>query len=182
MTNCTLRPWTEVAARCDALAQLRAIFFDASNTRSFADDAAREAFFERWLGRYLAHYADVVFVAMTDTGEVLGYVCGCMNDPAKLPRFADIALYQTFADLTLAYPAHLHVNLRADARGAGLGAQLVGRFLDAARGAGAVGAHVMTGADARNVRFYNRCGFTERGRTGAPGQEVVFLGVPLTPA
>ena len=39
--------------------------------------------------------------------------------------------------------------------------------------------HIVTSADARNVRFYTRAGFSERARTTVNGNELVFLGRSL---
>jgi hypothetical protein len=45
--------------------------------------------------------------------------------------------------------------------------------------AGAKGMHVVTSADARNVRFYERVGFRPRATTTVNGNELVFLGRAL---
>ena len=39
--------------------------------------------------------------------------------------------------------------------------------------------HVVTASDARNVRFYARCGLAELGTTPWNGRQVVFLAMPL---
>ena len=60
------------------------------------------------------------------------------------------------------FPAHLHINLAAAFRSQGIGAQLIEAFAGHAKRAGAPGMHAVTGKGMRNVRFYIRCGFTER--------------------
>lgn len=154
--------------------QLDSIFFQSSNTKTFASDAARAAFRERWLGRYMTHYPQWFYVALVD-GDIAGYLAGCLDDPAEVPLFADIALYKTFAMWTAKYPAHLHVNLAAANRSAGIGSQLVERFCQDARRAGSRGVHVMTGQHARNVGFYARNDFSELAVTGEGAAAVVFL-------
>ena len=77
------------------------------------------------------------------------------------------------------YPAHLHVNLAPQFRNRGIGAMLIEAFAADAHRAGAKGMHVVTSADARNVRFYERVGFRERARTSVNGSELVFLGRSL---
>lgn len=86
------------------------------------------------------------------------------------------------------FPAHLHINLSAEARGKGTGQKLVSCFFDELReriGAAAGGVHVFCGPDP--VPFYERVGFreleridfkTESGRT----VPVFALGARLTRA
>ena len=154
---------------------LDAIFFASSNTTSFASDEARALFRERWLGRYLTYDPQWTYVAMTSGGDVAGYLAGCLEDPARTPRFADIGYFGAFAGLTARYPAHLHINLAQGFRSGGIGSALIARFGAEARHAGAPGVHVVTSRGARNVRFYERNGFHEAGAMGAGLQEVVFL-------
>lgn len=64
-----------------------------------------------------------------------------------------------------AYPAHLHVNLDAAARGCGAGRRLLAAFVDQARGAGVPGLHAWVRADnAAGLRFFAAAGFRELGR------------------
>jgi GNAT superfamily N-acetyltransferase len=155
--------------------RLDAVFFEASSTKIFADDAARSAFRERWLGRYLDHDARFAHVALADDGAVAGYVVGSIEDPARAARFHDLGYFQTFRDLTERYPAHLHINLAPEFRGRGVGGELIARFIEYARRAGAPGIHVTTSRGARNVTFYERLGFEERGATGEGDREILFL-------
>lgn len=159
--------------------ELDAIFFEASNTKSFANDDVRAAFRERWLGRYLAHDPHWAYVALGDHGEVAGYLVGCLEDPARTGRFSDIEYFARFASLTAKYPAHLHVNLGAAYRGSGIGSLLVQRFCADAAAAGSTGVHVVTSRGARNVGFYARNGFHEAGCDGVGAKEVVFLAKAL---
>jgi len=151
------------------------IFFDASNTKSFADCAARDAFRERWLGRYLEHYRQWAYVALTSEGAVAGYLVGCLDDPALSPRFADLPYFQVFRLLTARYPAHLHVNVDAAHRGHGIGAALVARFVSEAQQEKSPGVHVVTSRNARNVAFYARHGFAPAGYEGSGDAAIVFL-------
>lgn len=162
-----------------AVAEVERVFFAASGTKAFANDAAREAFRERWLGRYLTHDAGHVFVALNGAGRIVGYLVGCLDDPARTARFSDIGFFADFAPLTARYPAHLHVNLDEAARGLGVGGLLVEAFCGQVRDAGLPGVHVVTGKGVRNVRFYERLGFLQRGAAAFNGHEVVFLGRDL---
>ena len=151
----------KLGRRIDAteLAQIDAIFYAASNTRQFADQRERDAFRERWLGRYLDRYGDHFFLALGADERIIGYLAGCLDDPARQPLFADIGYFPALAHLTDAYPAHLHINLDTGWRGCGIGARLIEAFCAHAASAGSPGVHVVTGERARNVHFYARCGF-----------------------
>jgi GNAT superfamily N-acetyltransferase len=171
-------PYRAVAANPAAAANIDAIFYGASGTQAFASDVERAAFRQRWLGRFLVgDDASHAFVAVAEAG-VIGYLIGALDDPARGGRFADIGYFRDFAHLTLAYPAHLHINLAPEARSQGIGARLIEAFAAHARGAGSPGMHVVTGAASRNVRFYAACGFTEAGRLET-AKPIVFLGREL---
>lgn len=175
----TIVRYEDLPDRDQIASQLDAIFFQSSNTQTFASDAARSAFRERWLGRYLKNYPQWFYVAISNDNAVAGYLAGCLDDPAQLPLFSDIALYKTFAHLTAKFPAHLHVNLGAVHRSAGTGSQLVARFCDDAQQSGALGVHVMTSQHARNARFYASNGFREVAVAGEGASAVAFLGRDL---
>ena len=162
------------------LAQIDAIFFEASSRTSFASGEERAAFRERWLGRYLQGGSDVVLVAQDPAGIVAGYLVGALENPAEQARFADIDyLRGAFRELCRRFPAHLHINLAPQFRGLGIGARLIDAFAAEAATAGAPGLHVVTAKAARNVRFYARCGLLEAGATVWNGREIVFLAKPL---
>jgi GNAT superfamily N-acetyltransferase len=155
------------------------VFFETSATTSFADDGARAVFRERWLGRYLTHYGDWFYVAVSETGGVVGYLAGCLDDPAQTPLFSDLDYFSAWSDLTARYPAHLHVNVGTGWKGKGIGARLVTAFLEKASAAGAPGVHVVTGRGMRNVRFYEAQGFREAGALRNNGRDLVFFGRAL---
>jgi GNAT superfamily N-acetyltransferase len=161
--------------------QIDAIFF-ATSLRVFAPGPERDAFRERWLGRYLASGTDVVLLALQTGGQVAGYLVGALENPAEQARFADIGyLRSDFAELCRRFPAHLHINLAQDFRCQGLGGKMVETFAGEARAGGATGMHVVTGAGMRNVGFYRRCGFAEYGRALWNGHDVLFLARGLVP-
>ena len=167
---------TALRDRAGAESAIERIFFAASGTTAFASVEARLAFRERWLGRYLVHDAGQVFVALDGAGQIVGYLVGCLDDPARTARFSDIGYFAEFAELTERYPAHLHVNLDAAARGGGIGSLLVEAFCEQVVAAKLPGVHVVTGAGARNASFYQRLGFLECGAATFSGHKVVFLG------
>lgn len=170
-----LKRWSEVGRQEELIAEIDAIFYSASVTQKFASPSVREAFRERWLGRYLTRDASWFYVALDDDRAV-GYLAGCLDDPARTPHFADIDYFASFADLTRDYPAHLHINLDQNYRNGGLGTRLIERFTDDAAGAGARGVHVVTGARSRNRSFYSRNGFVALRELAEGSREMVFLG------
>ncbi len=167
--------YTELKRGPGLMAGIDNVFFGASNTQTFASNAARDAFRERWLGRYLTHDSAWAYVALSGEATVAGYLVASLDDPARTPRFADVPYFIHFAGLTKAYPAHLHVNLDPAFRNRGIGGELIERFIADAQNAGAPGVHVVTSRGARNVAFYNRNSFMEAGADGVGEREVVFL-------
>jgi GNAT superfamily N-acetyltransferase len=165
--------------RPELVAQVEVIFWETS-ARTFPSGPERDAFRERWLGRYMQGGSDVVLLALADEVTVAGYLVGAIEDPAQQPRFADMGYFRTdFADLTKRFPAHLHINLAADFRSRGIGAQLIEAFASRAREVRATGMHVVTGKGMRNVGFYTRCRFIECATALWNGREIVFLGREL---
>jgi ribosomal protein S18 acetylase RimI-like enzyme len=169
-SSVAVRRWTDIAPSAPLLEQLDAIFFEASNTKTFASEETRATFRERWFGRYLSQHPQWAYVAFTDDGQVAGYLVGALDEASAVDAFASAARE---------FPAHLHVNLAPAFRNLGIGRELIAAFGADAGQAGAKGMHVVTSADARNVRFYTRAGFSERARTTVNGSELVFLGRPL---
>lgn len=168
--------------RSDLLRQVDAIFFEAG-LRRFEPGPERDAFRERWLGRYLQGGSDMALLAMAGTDTVAGYLVGAVENPALAARFADIPYFRNdFADLCRQFPAHLHINLAPAFRSQGIGARLIEAFAARAASAGAPGLHAVTGKGMRNVRFYLRCGFSERGAALWNGRALVFLGRHLRAA
>jgi ribosomal protein S18 acetylase RimI-like enzyme len=108
-------------------------------------------------------------LAVAASGAVAGYLVGSASDD-----FAGMGYAQNFRELAEKFPAHLHVNLAPAFRDRGLGGRLISAFLADVKRSGAGGAHVVTSADSRNVRFYNRNGFIEAGRSEG-SNAIVFL-------
>ncbi|CCB64318.1 MULTISPECIES: GNAT family N-acetyltransferase [unclassified Hyphomicrobium] len=158
----------------ERVAEIDRIFFESSNTKTFPSDAARAAFRERWLGRYLVHDPAFAYLARDGGGRIIGYLVGAIDDPAKTPRFADIPYFAMLGAQTKRYPAHLHVNISPEFRNRGIGGRLISCFIVDAQAAGVPGVHVVTSVGAANVSFYNRNGFEEVARAGPDGS-LVFL-------
>ena len=161
--------------------QIDTIFFEASS-RTFPP--ARSATPSATAGSAATKGgSDALFLALQGEDTVAGYLVGAVENPALQERFADIGYFRTeFAELCRHFPAHLHINLSPAYRSRGIGARLIEAFADYASGQGAVGMHIVTGQSMRNVRFYERCGFKERGRAPWKDGEVVFLARALEPS
>lgn len=181
MTDVKICRWDALAEgeRRHLIVDVDHVFFSSSNTQSFESDAARAAFRERWLGRYLRHFPQYAWIARSAERRAVGYVVGSMNDPARDPLFSDLPFLTPFAEACARFPAHLHVNLAEDWRGQGIGARLIDAFSDQARTAGAPGVHVVTQRGLRNVGFYLTNGFLERAALTMGDSELVLLGRDL---
>jgi len=175
MNTVSIVPYQQARHRAGLHSQLDVIFFEASAVQTFESAAARAAFRERWLGRYLQADAAHAFLAVDERGDVVGYLVGCLDDPATLAHLADLPSVRAFASLSAACPAHLHINLAPAFRGSGTGQRLVEAFAAHAKGHGATGVHVVTGAHNRNVRFYRRCSFEQVDRWSSGVVDLVFL-------
>lgn len=160
------------------IAGIEAIFFESSG-RSFASEPDRLAFRDLWLGQFLERDRDHVFVALAPGGHVAGYLIGCWENPAQSARFAGLTYFRDFEQACHSYPGHLHINLDTAYRNRGIGVRLIDAFAGRASAAGIPGIHVVTGASARNARFYERCGFRRIAATTWNDREVVFLGRSL---
>jgi ribosomal protein S18 acetylase RimI-like enzyme len=165
-----IRRWADVPDKGRLIPAIDTIFFEASNTKSFASEAERAAFRERWLGKYLTDEPQFAYVAFARDGTLAGYLVGSVLEPVG---------FEAFADAAWEYPAHLHVNLAPQFRDRGIGGRLIAAFAADALFAGAPGMHVVTSADSRNVGFYTRNGFAEIVRASVGGRELVFLGRKL---
>ena len=165
----TIKDWRRHIPAIDA------VFFSASATQSFASVAARSEFRERWLGRYLEHFPDCAFVALDSAGAFAGYIIGALGDPAKDPLFADISYFRELGALTARFPAHLHINLAANARNRGTGAKLIEAFCAHARTHGAPGVHAVTSEQSRYRSFYARNGFAVEATLNRNSPAIVFL-------
>lgn len=167
------------AAQRGLIPAIDEIFFGAA-ARTYPAGPEREAFRERWLGRFLANPHDPLVLALAGTGRVAGYLVGTLENAADSPRFQDMAHFrERFSEACRQFPAHLHINLAPPFRGRGIGPLLVDRFAGIVRAAGLPGLHVTTGRDMRNVGFYLRNGFQEVAAWEREAGTMLFLGRPV---
>lgn len=137
--------------------QLSEIFFETSTKKDFKDQKEKDAFLWKYVGFYLSHYSEYAWLAIQD-GKLLGYVLG-------MPKTEDPDLYviqphlKAFQEHFKTYPAHLHVNCHASARGMGIGKSLVLKILGQLKDQKIPGLHIMTGPTSDNKVFYQKLGF-----------------------
>jgi ribosomal protein S18 acetylase RimI-like enzyme len=148
---------------------------------------AREVFLDAFANFYTDVSANYLWVALDD-GELIGYLMGCPNTRdydvwfrANVKRVAWRAatlryrgvftckslgyirrymrLRVPYIDLA-PYPAHLHINTRADRRGAGVGSALMNSYLAQLRNENVPGVHLETSSENTiAVPWYERLGF-----------------------
>lgn len=167
--------WSTLVDQPRLLPLLDEIFFEASLTKAFADVRARQAFRERWLGRYLDRLPHLAHVAIARDRDAIGYIVGSHRDASADPLFADIGFYSAWRELAARYPAHLHINMARGTRGLGIGSRLIAAFEEDVRRAGLPGLHLVTGRDSRNRSFYARNGFECAAELEWAGTPIVFL-------
>ncbi len=151
--------------RSERINSARLIFEETAPPLSSLSPDARQAFFQKYFGVYLA--TPESFYLAIEQGFVLGYLAGA---PQTLPLHFSLNPYleQFRTEIESHYPAHLHMNLTAAARGMGLGSRLIAEFMtDLGKRAPAPrGVHIVTSKDAENVRFYLKNGFGKAKEAG----------------
>ena len=159
--------------------QIEAIFWETSARKAFASDDEKIHFRARYLDTYLTQYSEHVFVAAL--GErVLGYILGVPETLKATDILKSSPHLEIFEDLYERYPAHLHINLTADARGTGLGGELLQAFERHLSALQVKGVHLITAATARNVSFYLKNHYTHRVERLWDGRPLLLLGKQLS--
>jgi ribosomal protein S18 acetylase RimI-like enzyme len=148
---------------------------------------AREVFLDAFANFYTDVSHNYLWVAHED-GELIGYLMGCpdtrdydawfrSNVKRVAWRAATLRYRGVFTRKSLTYirrymrlrlpyvdlspyPAHLHINTRADRRGTGVGTALMRVYLDQLRGENIPGVHLETSSENTiAVPWYERLGF-----------------------
>jgi ribosomal protein S18 acetylase RimI-like enzyme len=148
---------------------------------------AREVFLDAFASFYTDVMGNYLWIAEED-GALLGYLMGCPDtidynewfraNVKKVAWRAAILHYRgvltrkslgyiwryaqvhiPYVDLS-PYPAHLHINTRADKRGSGIGSALMTTYLDQLRNENIPGVHLETSsANTSAVPWYEKLGF-----------------------
>jgi GNAT superfamily N-acetyltransferase len=156
-----IRKADELVDFASHLGEIGDIFFESSAKQDFSSIQEKESFRERWLGRYIANHRESFFVALDESGRVIGYLAGCLKNPTELVHFGDIKYFRIIGDICRDYPAHLHINVTPQWRNHRLGAALIERFVLWARLHSVEGIHLVTSSTSRSIPFYRRSGFHE---------------------
>ena len=156
----------------------------------------REVFADLITRFYTDFAPETSWVAETE-GQVVGYLNGCLDSRrfvrAMAWRIVPATFFKALIRGTLYhrqtrafvrvnlrdwlrsrqhvdlrdYPGHVHINLRAAARGHGVGERLMEEFVRQAKAAGVSGIHAnVSEANPGSGRFFEKCGFVPLGRTG----------------
>jgi GNAT superfamily N-acetyltransferase len=167
-------PFALAGDPAEFMPQIDEIFFESAIRKDFASPEARAAFHELWLGRYLRNCPADCFVAFDDGAYVAGYLAGALVSNADPLPGPDV--YALFSPkLVKAYPAHIHVNVRRDCRGEGVGALLIAAFAHHCRLWRVRGFHAITAAKSRPANFFQRCGMENVAESEWNRKPVVML-------
>ena len=159
-----------------AYARVTEIFFRSSHSGTSLKGVAKEKFFDCWVGYYLEEIPEQTLLFKTESGNIVGYLTGCLNSAAARPLYGSCFYYSEFDGFYTEYPAHFHVNCDPEFRGQGIGRKLVETFVGRLKQVGNPGAHLVTGKAARNRRFYERLSFVERATCQLNKTDLVLLG------
>jgi GNAT superfamily N-acetyltransferase len=166
---------TELAEPQRALAEAEAIFWSSAGARRFESEGAHRAYRELWFSRYAQQVPGEFFLMLGYQDEVLGYLAGSPeSNAASIPGPDYYALFP--AALIAGFPAHIHVNVRADRRSGGLGVLLVRAFAEHCRKGQIPGFHAVTASATRSAAFFEKCGLSPRAKANWRGRDLVFLG------
>ena len=153
------------------------IFFESSSKQTFSGEKERSQFRQRYFSVYAEGDPDWFLLAYSENGTVLGYLAG--SPRMREAHFQLNPYLEGFRPAMERYPAHLHINFAAEARGLGLGSLLLAEFEQRLSQRSIPGVHLVTGAAERNVGFYNKNGYVEASRIQIGTSELVLLGKRL---
>jgi GNAT superfamily N-acetyltransferase len=156
---CDITCLSDITDPAKAVAEAEAIFWESAGTTRFGTDAERADYRRLWFGRYLDHAPAEFFLAFGAGRDVTGYLAGSLVSDA--PTLPGPDYYALLAPERIGrYPAHVHINVRADCRGTGVGARLMHAFADHCRANHVPGLHAVTALGSRSAAFFRKCGLT----------------------
>lgn len=165
--------------RKQIIGEAESILFANAVTQDFASEQERADYRKLWFDRYIEHYPDEFFVILDDGGSVLGYLAGSLvSNRPPLPGPDYYAQLPT--NLIFEYPAHIHVNIRTDVQGEGLGTHLVEAFAVHSRERRCNGFHAVTARASSAVRFFQSCRMKELAEIAWNDRSLVMLGRKLS--
>lgn len=159
------------------LAEVTEIFFESSTKKSFRDEEDKKNFFQKYLGFYLEHYPELALVFLKDN-HVMGYVVASPVSEGKELDALQPHMH-VFKDHFKIYPSHLHINAHHEARGMGVGSELMKEVEKRLKQQNISGLHIMTGVDSPNQNFYKRLGFSFSVTLPFMGNPILLMGKRL---
>jgi ribosomal protein S18 acetylase RimI-like enzyme len=159
------------------LHEVTEIFFESSTKKTFKDDEEKNNFFHKYLGFYLKNYPELALVFVKDD-RVMGYVVASpVSDGTEIDALQPHL--QIFKDHFKSFPSHLHINAHFEARGMGVGSELMKEIEKRLKLQNISGLHIMTGVDSPNQNFYKRLGFDFTVTLPFQGNPILFMGKRL---
>ena len=137
--------------------EIENIFWETSSKKKgeFSSSEALINFENAYLNSYL-NEGDI-FVA-TENENIIGYLLFHHQTESLLNNPIVKNNYKFFSDELLEYPTSLHINVSSLAQGKKVGGRLMEYSLNFLRPLNKI--HLITHKDSRNVRFYERLGFS----------------------
>jgi ribosomal protein S18 acetylase RimI-like enzyme len=173
----TITRLSELRQTPEQFAQIEAIFFETSTRKTFIDPQERAEFQYKYLDIYLKH-PEWVFLAVSPDEKIVGYLIVASSTTEE--HFSLLASLENFRKpIESLYPAHLHINLTAQARGLNVGSKLLASMEEKLKEAGIAGVHLVTVKTARNVSFYQKNLYELVSETQVNGVTLWMLGKQL---
>lgn len=159
---------------------LKDIFFLSADPRNVTTDAAKnEAFFQKWTSYYFQNRADWMLLAW-EGDRLLAYLMCEPDSWRALAHYEKVnPSYRIFEDLFPQFPAHLHMNAHPEARGHGVGSQLIEAVCARLIQDRVPGIHLVTSPSQRNVGFYRKNHFSFEESREWRSYPMLFMGRSL---
>jgi GNAT superfamily N-acetyltransferase len=176
MSMGTILRWCAIANPESIWDSLTDIFFLTSAKKAFSSEIERRDFLRAWTGIYLEFYPDHIFVSISESGELQGYLTGCPDTMSYQLKQKDIPYLDIFQEFYAQYPAHLHINCHPSHQGKGVGRRLIEAYIALLAEEKISGLHIITAANAANVNFYKALGFSNIATKTWKNSELLFMG------
>lgn len=160
--------------------QIKDIFVSASSI-NFKNDEEKNDSFKKWTDYYLENHPEWIYIAVKG-GQCVAYLMACPVSADAESLFHEFKSYDLFKDQFGKFPAHLHINTHESLRGLGIGAKLIERLCSDLKIKDTEGLHIITSPDSKNVRFYEKLGFSFHLQRDFKDFKLLFMGKDLATA
>jgi ribosomal protein S18 acetylase RimI-like enzyme len=148
-------------------------------SHGFETEARKQALYYLYCDYYLEYESDTCFVVANDKDEAIGYILCADNykeyeknyrkyymsklkkisKPFWLMRNIDMLLRRP---LTKKFPAHMHIDIKPEGQGQGMGHKLVDTLVKTLKEKGVKGLFLVVGKEnKKGVSFYRKYGFNQ---------------------